>query len=471
MPESAYLSNNAGVSYIKTHNLDSAIYFLNIARDNKKIHNTAETNFFAMAALELVPLKADSVVKVFHTDSPGTLANAVALSSIVNTPLDLKQNPLENKRLDLYTATLLNNYIVKNAKVVDTVFINEAYKIASDSVNANFSEALKSSLAFAYYHQGNIAKALEILAEQVYLSQAYQGKFNYIMGLWALEQNNPELAASYFDFSDTFKYKQAKFYHAISLTEQGEVYKALTAWDTLSVKGDEAQKAIANHMRNILTIPTAEAYALKDADKYQFCRYRINLSDSLLFNKLSNTFENPNYEAQALLDYSKRYFEADQLLPAIHYYRRIAGLRLTDKSLYEEVRHFELRLLAYRKEVRALATQINKGLEFKGGRNLEKIYYTALINEASGDTVNARKNYSVLARYNPYFEEGVLAAYRFFKGKSTKGFYAYTILAEALQINRNSIPLLKAYYNESRMIGFDEYAANALERLKELGVE
>jgi hypothetical protein len=101
----------------------------------------------------------------------------------------------------------LNNYIIKYATTLDTTFIQEAYRIAADSINEDYSEALKSSLAFAYYHRGNVTKALEILGELAYVSQSYQGKFNYIMGLWALEQGNPDLASSYFTFSDTYVYK------------------------------------------------------------------------------------------------------------------------------------------------------------------------------------------------------------------------------------------------------------------------
>ena len=140
---------------------------------------------------------------------------------------------------------------------------------------------------------------------------------------------------------------------------------------------------------------------------------------------------------------------------------------MTDQNLYEEVRHFELRLLASRRELRGLATQINNGIEFGKSRQLEKIYYTALLNEQSGDTVNARKNYSILARYNPYFEEGVMAAFDFFR-KNAVGFDAYNILAEAIQVNSSSVPLLKAYANEAQRLGLDSYAMSAQQRIGEL---
>ncbi len=467
LPESGAIKNNVGFAYAKIHSIDSALLFLNEARNYSISKASAETNFFALATMELVPIKIDSVLKLFDSH-PGILSNALALSTLQKQKLTATFHPLEQKHLNLYTATLLNNYIIKHATSLDTLFIQEAYKIASDSLNEDFSEALKSSLAFAYYHSGNVAKALEILAEMAYISQQYQGKFNYIMGLWALEQGNPELASSYFTYADTYTYKEAKFYNAIALSEARRKAEALITWDTVANGTDDAKKQIASQLKKILTLQPAQALTLNDAEKYQFCRYNIGLKDSILFNRLINTFESADYKAQSMLDFSKKYYEADLLSPAIRYYNRIAGLELSNKKLYDDVRHTELLMLAYRGELSLLASQINKGITFDGSRSLEKILYTALIAESSGDTTRAEKHYKILARYNPYFEEGIIAAANFYRKKNEDRLKPYTILAEAIQINANSIRLLKAYITEASRQGFDEYATSASQRLADL---
>jgi len=467
MPDNGALQNNLGYLYAKVHYLDSATHYLEQARRHRESRVSAETNFFAMAAAEHVPMKTDSVLKLFDTEAPAVVSNALALSTAQGQEFKVTIDPLASKKLNLYSATLLNNYIVKYANTVDSVFTNAAYRIADDSLNSDFSEALKSSLAFAYYHQGNVSKALEILAEQVFLSQQYQGKFNYIMGLWALEQQNPELANSYFTFADTYAYKDARFYSAIALTEARRIPEALAAWDTVMNARDVNRQAIAVQMKTILSASLPEILSGSDAYKYQYCRYRIGLGDSTDFNRIANTFDNPNYKAQALLDLSRRYFEADHLAPAINVFNRIAGLELTDKKLYNDVRHFELLMLAYRKEARTLARQINKDITFDQSQNLEKFLYTALIAETSADSVTADKHYAILATYNPYFEEGIIAAADFYRNQDVNGFKAYTILAEALQVNANSIRLLKAYIGEAARKGFDQYAASAAQRLEE----
>ncbi len=468
LKQSPVVANNLGFAFAKEHNLDSTIIYLNQARNNSFTKTSAETNFLAFAALESIPLKTDSIVSLFEATEPSVLGNALALSTQQQQEFKTVVDPLKHRKLNLYTATLLNNYCIKYATSLDTAFIRQAYAIASDSLNSDYSEALKASLAFGYYHQGNVTKALQILAELAYISQSHHGKFNYIMGLWALEQKNPELASSYFTYADTYDYKDAKFYNAISLLESGNVSQAFVAWDSVLNSKNTEQQAIALQIKKILMLQPSEAAGLRDAEKYQYCRYRIGIRDSSTFNRLLNSFENPNYKAQAILDMSRRYYDADQLVPAIRYFNRIAGLALSDKRLYNDVRHFELQMLASRGEARILASQINNGTTFTSSQALEKMLYTALIAESGGDTTLARKNYEILATYNPYLEEGIIAAGNFFRAHSTDNLKAYSILAEAIQINSNSIRLLKAYVAEASRVGFDDYAGSAALRLRAL---
>ena len=467
-PGEAAIENNLGVSFLKTGTIDSALFYLSSAREKPLTKSSAETNFFGMAASEAIPMNIDSVYRIFGNTEPALLSNLYALSSVLDQPVSISEDPLSSEQLNLYTATYLNNYIIRNARSLDSTFTARAYALASDSVNTNFSEALKASLAYAYYYQGNVSRALELLADLVYVSQSYQGKFNYIMGVWALEQNNPELAATYFNFADTYDYKEAPFYKAIAFTEAGDLGEALAAWDSLRLTGTTRQKDIAANMRRILTMNANQLPEMNDPERYQFCRYRISPNDSLTFNRVAAAFTNENYRAQALLDFSRKLYDAGYVTPSIQYYQKIAGLQLSSEELYEDIRHFELILLAARGDLRGLASQINKGITFDQRRQLEKIYYTALLNEASGDTINAAKNYRILSSSNPYFEDGVIAAFNYVKKHSANGFDAYNILAEAIQINNSSIPLLQVYQDEAERLGFDDYAAATAQRIREL---
>lgn len=470
MPESPALANNLGFAYGKIHALDSATWFINEARQDKLTKSSAEGNFLALAAAEYLPIKTDSVVKMFQNDSPVVLSNALALATLFDQELTLSVDPLHEKHLNLYSATLLNNYMIRNARTVDTAFIRTAHRIASDSLNFDYSEALKATLAHAYYHRGNVTKALEILAELAYVTHDYRGKYNYIMGLWALDQGNPEIAAGYFMHAETANYKDSRFYYAIALTEAGRVQQAYVAWDSVARRGDMNEREIATRMQRILRLNPSEARSLNDAEKYQYCRYKIGISDTTLFNRLTNTFTSADYKAQSLLDMAIRQFKSGHLVAAIKYLSRISGLELTNERLYNEVRHAELRMLAWRRELQLLAIQINKGIEFTPGHALDKIWYTAIMAEAQGDSATAEANYRIVGTWNPYFEEGIIAAARFFREKYPDSLDAYNILVEAIQVNHNSYRLLAAYAEEAERQGFDEYAASARQRMRAAAV-
>ena len=468
MPGSGVLENNLGYAYSKVFNLDSALYLFSTARETSEAKPTAEANILALSALEHLPLNADSTLVLFDETHTGTLANALALANAQRQRFARDIDPFLSPKLNLYSATLLNNYLLRNIGKLDSSMLERAYALADDSVNSDYMEALKVPVAIGYYYQHNVARALAIMAELVYISSAYEGNYNYTMGLWALEQGNPARAASFFDYAVRQNYKKARLYKAIALTEDRQVEEALVAWDSVSTHASDAEAEIANQITRILRMPASEVSALADPLKYQFCRYRIGVGDTLLFDRILPTFSDNNYKANALLDMSRRQFERNNLGKAIRYFNQVGGLELTDEALYNDIRHFELLLLAERRELDKIATAINDGMTFSEDRYLEKVLYQAMMAEANGDSVLAEENYEILSLYNPFFEEGVIAASRYFREHSTDPIKAYSILAEAVQLNNTSVKLWNAYIAEALRVGFDEYAASAYETLEEL---
>lgn len=468
MNESGIAQNNLAFAFTKIFQIDSAIYYLNRAREQSFTKPTAETNFFALITLQNLPVKADSIINTFGTPYTASQANALALANVQKQKFNPTIDPLEAKELDLHSATLLNNYLVHKLHSLDSSEIQKAYLIADDSLNRDFNEALKVQLATAYYFKNNVTRALEIMAELAFISEMYKGKYNYMMGLWALEQGNPKLAASYFNFAVMQNYREAKLYHAIALTEAGMQYEAQVAWDTVAQSDDDDKKAIANQMKKVLSLSYQEISTLNDQEKYLFCRYRLNVFDTTTFNKIIPTIQDNNYKAQALLDMAMRQFEWNNLPSAIQYFNQTGGLPLTDQSLYNRIRHFELLMLTERREIQNLALQLNESIEFTPQQELEKVLYTALINESSGDTIRAETNFRILAHYNPYFEEGVIAAAAYYRNKDGDSMEPYNILAEAIQVNDASVKLWNAYIAEAMRKGFDDFALTGLQKLEEI---
>lgn len=466
-PKSGFIENNLGYALFKVNKRDSAFLFFDRATKNSTTRESAETNLTALVAKNNIAVQADSLIQPF-TKSNGVLSNALIIAGQQHQTLTTPIDPLKNPVLTVQSATLLNNYMVYKLRDLDTTFISRAFKLATDSVNSDYSEALKATLAHAYYYQNNVAQAIALMGEVAYVTQSLQGKFNYTMGLWALEQGNPQLAVSCFAYSVEQDYKDAKTYNAIALAEARKEEQAREAAAALLESRNLSDREIGRQLRKIYATTTTEVLTQTDLEKYQYCRYRLSLTDSTLFTKIINTIDNPNYKALIILEMAQRQFNAGSVQKAIRYFTRLEGIRFTDKNLNAKINHFELELLAARNEVRLLGEKINQGIDFPQDKLLQKMLYTALIQEASGDTLAAQKNYEILAVYNPFFEEGVIAAARFFRKHSAERLKAYTLLAEAKQINPGSIRLLAAYINEATRIGFDDFAADAYAELEEL---
>ena len=70
-----------------------------------------------------------------------------------------------------------------------------------------------------------------------------------------------------------------------------------------------------------------------------------------------------------------------------------------------------------------------------------------------------------LAQNNWYFDEGVVLAGKLHREDPATAYY---LLSEALQVNGNSIRILKAYIPVAHAQGLDQYAMGALDTLKTL---
>lgn len=465
-PTSGVISTNLGYTFLKLNQPDSAFIYFDRARNHTQSKFSSEINITGLLAQTGVAVNVDSLLTQYGASSPAILSNLVVLATQQARLVNISTVPPKDSVLNLHSATLLNNYIVYKLKDLDTVFIKRAFRVATDSVNDDYSEALKATLSHAYYFQNNVAQAMALMGEVAFVTQSLQGKFNYTMGLWALEQGNPELAVRCFAYSVEQNYKEAKTYNAIALAEAGMSIPAQAAAYSLLESKIQSDKEIGKQLQKVYSTTPSEVLSQADLEKYQYCRYRISLADSTLFKRILNTIDNPNYKALMILEMAQRHFNAGTTRGAIRYFNMLDGLQFTDKNLNDKINHFELELLASRNEVRLLATKINQGVTFPQNKQLQKLLYTALINEASGDTLTAEKHYQILAAYNPFFEEGVIAAARYFKNHSTDRLKAYSILAEAKQVNTGSVRLLMAYITEATRIGFDDFAADAYEELE-----
>ena len=82
------------------------------------------------------------------------------------------------------------------------------------------------------------------------------------------------------------------------------------------------------------------------------------------------------------------------------------------------------------------------------------------------DSVNLDAVFERLASWDPFFEEGVVAATEYFKNDRDQTNYSYNLLVNALTVNSYSIPLNKYFISYCLEEGLLDFAKNRLEFMK-----
>lgn len=465
MPETPQLLNNLGYFNGKIRSLDTSFFLLSQARNYEVTKTAAETNFVGIAAQELLPISPDSLGNLFDVATTGVQANLLGLSAITRQALNAEVKPFDQKELTLHHATLLHNFLLARAYTLSATELEQAETIARDSLNIRYSEALKSALAHAHYLQGNVNEAFQLMSELSYISASNQGKYNHIIGLWLLEQGNPEAAAIAFRYAMNYNYKDALFYLAIAETENRNLSVALPLWDSLRRAPNEGERQLANTLIPVLSMNRQQALQSSDPVKYQYCRYRFNTSDTSSFDAMVSSIQEPAYRAQALTEMALRQLDADRLASAMRYMKEAVALSVTTPAVKSFVLFSQLQVLAANNDLDALASLVSN-VEFPLSRRMDKLYYEGLLNDADGKKEVAEKAFAQLAEANPFYEEGIIAAANYARINSKDITRPYTILAEAVQVNKSSVRLWKAYIAESLRMGYDQYALSAREELR-----
>lgn len=464
-PNTGPIQNNIGLLYSKTDILDTTFIYLDKAYQNES-KKVAGSNILAMVAKKNLDIKADSVLADYEiANDPISINNRFVLSNNSAESADLAYSPSDST-LSFIEASIFYNGALNALFKEDSINTEEIYHYADIASNVNFRESLQYIASLNHYKNNNVNKAFRRLNWLANRLGDNSGKYFNHVGLWALEQNAPDVAVDYFKWSLDEGFEEARLNLAIALTESQNNNVAIAVWQDLRKKDDNNLKQMSNNLLSILTLKETDLATLSDNQKHLFLRYNLTANDTILFDRILNQISNTQYRADAILNMAEKLWSMDRSEAAIRYYTQLAELPIEDRNLFEKIQWFELKLLAARGNVRGLAQKINQGVEFTNQRAIEKAHYTGLLNEASGDTTQALANYEYINFNNPFKAEAVIAAANFI-GKKDR-FKAYDILIGALEINPRSVRLLKAYILQCARIQSESYAEIAFETLGQI---
>jgi hypothetical protein len=464
-PKNARIENELGILLSQLKVKDSAWLAVRQAISGG-LRKQGQTNLAALAARFALRFPADSLFRRWGPGTMGLKTNLLALGCLQGTDVEATADDPTDTSLTTYSALFRHNDLLNHLAHPDTARISEAVTLARKTSNPYFRDFLLPSAAYACYAAGEVTRAIGLMRESAFTSR--QAKYYDVLGLWALEQNAPGVALPYFDEALRQDYAPSRFNRALALTESGNNDEAKTAWRQLQHDPDSLVSATAHTMLSVLTSSPAELLQQPEGNRYLYCRYRIALDNQVEFERVVNTLRNPDVLARTLLDRSHKFDEADEPEEAAEMLKLASGLTLRDSVLYQEIIHLDLLLLARAGKWEALSHRMKSGVSFAGPYATHKIYFNAQLEAVAGTTKQAKQKFSYLADINPFFEDAVVASIDSLARDSPNKLPLYSTLVNSLELNPNSIKLLKAYLLMSIQLEFEENAQTSLDKLKTL---
>ena len=458
-PKSGELMNAAGLAFMKLKSQDSALYFFNKTKKSKGTSQIGETNLLGVSVLFNSDHTVDSVMSLKDTKYDGVKVNAFAFANQRQIPIIFEDKLELDTALTVYQAALLCNYLVNQREKADTALISLVVKLAGRPSNTGFKERLLVSAAQSMYAMGEVKRALQTLREAAYRSG--EGHYFSLLGLWLLEQNNPLAASGYFKMANEKQQPFALYHQAIAETEADSLNQAFASWDSLSRSNDKSIAAFASMMKKVLLSKNSEIKTLSDDEKYYFCRYKIGMIDSLLFERTLNRIGDEKLKNQAIVDRSKKWFVMDEAEKSSRLLQQISGN--VDKNLREEIDQLSLMLAAEIGDWNFVGKKLNNGVAIPFN---QRVYLEALQAEQSGNAKEAELRYKYLVNANNQFEEGVVAASRFFANDTSDRLKNFSLLVDGLLAKPNSVKILKEHILQCIGLGLQQEAQDSLDKLR-----
>ena len=128
-----------------------------------------------------------------------------------------------------------------------------------------------------------------------------------------------------------------------------------------------------------------------------------------------------------------------------------------------EIDPLRLMLAAEKGDWKFIGKQLNEGAAISF--NL-RIYLEALLEEQRGNTSEATLRYRYLAKANNQFEEGIVAASRFFANDTTDRMKNFSLLVDGLLAKPNSVKILKQHVLQCIGLGLQQEAQDSLDKLR-----
>lgn len=454
------IANNLAMRYNKTNVYDSILYYAGIAETSSIAHEAATANLLGFYAQKNLDLSADTLQNLFH-EHTGVISRTHLLLLMNERNLRPNLSPpsflMHDTVLSVNQYAYLQNFLANQLGSIDTA-------VNLDPIVNNsgpfFEEALTTAQALNAYQTADVVQALTLLQRLQSLFPERESYYAKLMAAIALDQHAPKIALDYLDN-----------------VEKDSVHRTLTAFARLLSGSTDAMKedALENNafvrQVNLATAIPDPSKALTQNDTVKF-NYLILHAHRLRNDEVKavvSAITNPEIRVSALKTLATLSLESAKPEQAQTYLNSLESLKESGDDLAEFLQLAKMEIACQRKNYDSLFSLLKQYENTNGTKpdNLRLLLYQALNDEQNGRQDAAALKYESLAARNPFFEEGILEASRFFKTSVNDDAQAYNILLEALNYNPYSPRLLKAYIISAAEIGLTHYAEDALGRLQQ----
>ncbi|MDH5379943.1 MAG: hypothetical protein OEW75_03775, partial [Cyclobacteriaceae bacterium] len=455
-PQSGPLKNNVGLLYARGSSLDSAIHYLKEAMNDERSERIAYNNIFNILAKTDISINADSIEFKNENDWVNKVNRLAYLNSVKkpdNTPF-IKPD----SSINTLTHSYLYNVMTNSLWSKDTSYFDQIK--ANEQGNIYFERRIKLAFALNRYFKGKVNSALQGLKEISFGEPEWSGNIGDILGKIYLQLGDEKSAINHFAEAVDHGNENSRLGLAMALTRSAKSENAIPLWDSLSLSKNEELKNLSASVLKILKITSLEeALKLDDPQKYQF----------LIFNNfkfeedLINSFKDLNYKAQALLLLASREYDLEHTQNAVQLYQKIKEIPVSESFVQNEMDILEMKLAALYGNGAVLESKLNNVQISEGLRQ----YFLSQMLLIKGDSTGAESIFNEWAELNPYNEDMVILAYKFYEKKGENG-KAYDILQKGASGNAFSVKLLKEYVKYCGRNGNTNFGYSALREARSL---
>lgn len=471
-PQSPHIQNNLGVLYSGTSVLDSAIFYLEKAGMDSEVKGTAEVNKLAVFIQHQVKIDADSLKQNF--DFKGNLPlinnqliylnqNRIPVERFLNEDIPVSKSNIDAEAFTFWHEYSLNQLSATTGNYSDTLLFN----MAEDSANAKFQVELFFLSGISQYYAGKVGAAFNIL-HRVENASSGAGVYNYMLGLWALDQRSYRLGRDYFKKAIDEGYKTPHFSMGVAATLSGDFEEAAKSWDLVVEQGDQGSRKIALTVKQWLNRnPINEA--LESTDGIAFVDLFFSESTEVPeLLRLASKIEDDTLQINAWLQIFEKALEAGNLIGLNSLVDLLERKQLKGNQ-FEEFDKLKLEYWLASNQTEKIGNYLNDSSTGKFVYKLP-LFLHSQAKQAwnEGDIEEAQNYFEQLAAINPFYEGGIIDAAEFFDSEMNDSEKAYKILLNTLNINPYSPTLRKAYILQSLRMYLTTYAENSLEDLKEV---